>query len=164
MDALRAILALGMLGLLFAVTGLAQWLVLRHHIKRSGWWAPATFGGWTIGLVIIVLLLGLITALTPAWVDNLIRVFVLPLSLGPILGAVLGFFQWLVLRRQVPNGRRWVRASTVGVGIGFLPAAVLTVLNNWGLSILGNLSLLTLSLFGILYGWITGRAMLRLLK
>jgi hypothetical protein len=29
-----------------ACLGLAQWLVLRRHMRRSAWWIPASIGGW----------------------------------------------------------------------------------------------------------------------
>jgi hypothetical protein len=37
----------GVAGLLF---GGAQWLVLRDHVRRAGWWVPANAIGWAMGL------------------------------------------------------------------------------------------------------------------
>jgi len=31
-----------------AVLGLGQWLLLRHNVKRAGWWILATIVGWVI--------------------------------------------------------------------------------------------------------------------
>ncbi len=33
-----------------SVTGLAQWLVLRRHMYRAGWWILVSALGWTLGL------------------------------------------------------------------------------------------------------------------
>jgi hypothetical protein len=32
------------------VLSLAQWLVLRRYLNRSGWWIPANLAGWMLGL------------------------------------------------------------------------------------------------------------------
>ncbi|UCH59689.1 MAG: hypothetical protein JSV61_15940, partial [Anaerolineales bacterium] len=36
-----------------AVLSLAQWLVLRKHIQRAGWWMPANMLAWLAGMPII---------------------------------------------------------------------------------------------------------------
>jgi hypothetical protein len=47
-----------------AVVGLGQWLLLRRHVKRAGWWIPATALGWCIFVGAGV---GIITGATLAW-------------------------------------------------------------------------------------------------
>ncbi|RSM38156.1 hypothetical protein DMA12_34345 [Amycolatopsis balhimycina DSM 5908] len=43
--------AAGLLGLaLLCSIGFAQWLVLRHHIRRSARWIATTAGAWLLGL------------------------------------------------------------------------------------------------------------------
>ena len=32
-----------------AILGLAQWLILRHAMRRAGWWILASTVGWTFG-------------------------------------------------------------------------------------------------------------------
>lgn len=38
-----------------AVLGLAQWSVLCHYAKGSGWWVLANAGGWALGMPILFL-------------------------------------------------------------------------------------------------------------
>jgi hypothetical protein len=74
--------------------GAAQWLVLRRHLSRAGWWVPGTFLGWAVGLLVfagittplwrpgqsaavvtaIGVLGGLAMAATMAWVTGLVLV------------------------------------------------------------------------------------------
>ncbi|MEO8252723.1 MAG: hypothetical protein ABI578_09655 [Chloroflexota bacterium] len=39
--------------------GVAQWLILRRHVARAGWWVPANIVAWTVGWTIIRLAEGL---------------------------------------------------------------------------------------------------------
>jgi hypothetical protein len=32
------------------LTGLLQQRILRHHVRRSGWWVPASAAGWGLGM------------------------------------------------------------------------------------------------------------------
>jgi hypothetical protein len=59
-----------------AVVGTDQWLFLRRHFYRAGWWIPVSALGWTAGL----------TLLTD------------PLLVGTVAGAVTGIALELYLR------------------------------------------------------------------
>lgn len=89
-----------------AVTGLAQWLVLRRRLSGAGWWVLAT----AVGFATFGIAYGAIYAITGGAVSDAVGfaiVFVL-------VGAAAGTAQWLVLRRYVPRAGWWVPASTAG--------------------------------------------------
>ena len=55
-----------MAGMVFgATTGAAQWLILRHQVRWSGWWIVASVVGWTTGLTLLpgILLSGIMGGL-----------------------------------------------------------------------------------------------------
>ena len=42
-----------------ALVGLAQWVILRRHVKRAGWWIAATAGSWGLAFLSIAAGVGL---------------------------------------------------------------------------------------------------------
>lgn len=110
--------------------GLAQWLVLRRELKRTGMWVAATIAGYgSIG--ILPLIGGLwqpgwpdwaftlivngklhwLARVDPAWPDSLW----LPGAITPSLfGLVLGAAQWPVLRGRVRHAGWWIALSAAG--------------------------------------------------
>jgi uncharacterized integral membrane protein len=42
-----------------ALVGLAQWVILRRHVKQAGWWMAATAGSWGLAFVSIAAGVGL---------------------------------------------------------------------------------------------------------
>ena len=119
-----------------SMVGLMQWLYLREHVSRAGWWVLAS----TAGLAVVVGGFGWTTA---EGFDT--DVLDWELALG---GAVTGILQWLVLRGQVSRAGWWVLASTVG----------------WGLSMVGNLSEAPCLVGGVVLGAVTGVALVWLLR
>jgi hypothetical protein len=96
-------------------TGILQYGLLRRYMPRMGWWVLATAGGWSLGLVLIVL--GIFGVLTHFWgAETIYRswAFVLAFSL---LGLSIGFGQWLVLRRRLPRAGWWIGANVLGWGL-----------------------------------------------
>lgn len=95
------------------VIGLLQWLVLRAHMPRSGWWILAAAPGWALSWALVFAL---------PWA------FVLtsdppPFSwfvwLGGLAGGLAGgAAQWLVLQGSVRKAWRWVVFS-----MAYTPAA-----------------------------------------
>jgi hypothetical protein len=83
------------------VLGSMQALILRGHIKGSGQWVLASALGWAGGFLIGV---------EGAQWFGLSDVF-FGLVVGMVTGVSLGLFQWLILRRQVPNAGWWVPAN-----------------------------------------------------
>lgn len=112
--------------------GLAQWLVLRRQLKRSGMWVAATIAGYaSIGL--LPLLASIFQPRWLTWAQTLIingKMHWLARTAVPspdpdwlsaswpagavtltLFGAVLGLAQWLVLRGRVPHAGWWVAIS-----------------------------------------------------
>ena len=92
------------------VAGLGQWLVLRQLTRRASSWIWVTIAGWSLGWLIVASG-NIITADT--WAIPM-------LFAGAILGLVVGFAQWLVLRHLVYNAGWWIAASTFGWTIGLM--------------------------------------------
>jgi len=81
--------------------GLAQWVVLRKRIERSGWWILVSGVGWAAGR-------GLASLLFPA--QNTILI-------GAMIGAILGLAQWVVLRHRVVQSWWWIVVSALSWGL-----------------------------------------------
>jgi hypothetical protein len=94
-----------------ASVGTMQWLVLRRHICRAGWWVLASVLGMGLGFA-------LVRAVTPA----LSRVgggLAYGVVNGAAVGTLVGTMQWLVLRRPVSRAGWWVLVSALGMGVSF---------------------------------------------
>jgi len=89
-----------------AALGFAQWLVLRRYIENmaaQGWVLATAVGGFLelaiIGLAGLLPRLGMITLCSTVIVAG---------------GTVLGFVQWIVLRRYIQKAGWWVLANAIG--------------------------------------------------
>ena len=107
--------------------GVAQWLLLRRLLGIGPFWIA------TAPLASIAFIGIIISAPVTLWetVDS-----EAPATLAAvyaILGALLGFLQWLVLRRRVRAAWVWVAASVVGVAAGFAFALFTDLVNRSGL-------------------------------
>lgn len=107
------------------VVGTAQWLVLRGPLPTMRWrtWALATGAGafvaWTLGMVPSTALSfgeGSGRAAEPPLAAMLGLAFLMGLVLGP----VLGFAQWLVLRRFVGRAWLWMPANALAWAPGMV--------------------------------------------
>jgi hypothetical protein len=38
-----------------SILGAAQWLALRRHVPKAGWWIPANALAWMLGMVVVFL-------------------------------------------------------------------------------------------------------------
>lgn len=93
-ELLMIALALLMGLVLGPILGLPQWVVLRSHVKRAGWWIPANAAAWALGMVIIFQGAGNV----PEGGDTLSLVLFISLILliaGAVVGAVHG---WVLVR------------------------------------------------------------------
>lgn len=88
-----------------ATIGVAQWLVLRRLLPRTGWWVLATLIGYSIPMAFG----SLVSGLEPPWLAGM----VIFLEFGVILGAL----QWLVLRGRVDHAGWWIAISLAGWAI-----------------------------------------------
>jgi hypothetical protein len=86
-----------------ALFGIAQWLVLRRFVPRTGWAVLAASAGLWLGYVVGYEVLG----------------FPFDFILGPGLAAALsGLVQWFALRRQVAGAGWLVAAGAFGFMLG----------------------------------------------
>jgi hypothetical protein len=157
------------------VLGTAQWSVLRVPLPRMSWrtWAVATSAGaflaWLLGMIPSTVLSLVADSggadAAPAEPSKAV-VLGLAFSMGLVLGPVLGFAQWLVLRRFVSHAALWMPANgfawafgmvviftgidpAISSGFGFLTVAILA---------------LTLACAGAVVGAIHGLALVWLLR
>ncbi|MFN8511156.1 MAG: hypothetical protein U0841_00875 [Chloroflexia bacterium] len=151
--------------------GTAQWLVLRQPLPGIAWrtWAGATALGagvaWTCGMLPSTLMsIGEDAGQGAAAEPNALVVYALAFAMGLLLGPVLGFAQWLVLRRHVTGAGLWMPANALAWAFGMvLVFAGVSALFDHGISP-GSIILATLSLAatGAVVGGIHGLALVRL--
>jgi len=104
-DYLSTYILLLVLGLL---AGFLQYLLLRRHLPRMGWWIAATTLGLLLGLVGGRLLF----RTTQSTFDSMWFGI-----LGTVLiGGSMGLVQWLVLRQHVRHAAWWIPANVLGWG------------------------------------------------
>lgn len=151
--------------------GLAQaWLMHLAFpaVRRTVWWAATLLG------VLLAYALGwwpfnwFIN-----WLDNppphtllayshepsTLEWLLLVLGLGAAIGAALSFFQWLLLRRQVPRAGQWIGRNVEAWACGF-PLLLLALVLAYGLQSIGLVRLALVEailLVGMLVGAINGR-------
>jgi hypothetical protein len=100
LEAIPAVIEAGYTGVVVGgvLIGVLQALVLRKHVARAGRWVLASVGATAVvGMVIFGL--GLVSR-EAGWIWGV-----------SLFGTVVGTFQWLVLRRQVPRAGWWVPVS-----------------------------------------------------
>lgn len=110
------------------VVGTAQWSVLKNPLPLMRWrtWAVATavgaFAAWTLGMIpstVLSLGEGSGGGASPAEPSDAV-VFGLAFLMGLVLGPVLGFAQWLVLRQFVRRAALWMPANAVAWAFGMV--------------------------------------------
>lgn len=139
--------AVGVLGgvLFGAVVGVAQWLVLRRHIPRAGWWVLASTVGWFVALNVSGAL------------DRVLDWTLWYIS-GAVGGMAVGAAQWLVLRRRVARAGWWMLPTIAGGCTSWYSTLMLFEINVF----LGVVMVEFVS--GALYGAITGSVLVWLLQ
>lgn len=119
-------------GLVGAVLGTSQWVVLRRRIANARWWIPASAAGLGIGLAAGVVLVEQVgRTLTGGQVsvgsmDNATRALSMAV-VGLVSGVCLGAAQKLVLRSRSSQpgiGRGWLGMSTLGLGVALVAGSL----------------------------------------
>jgi hypothetical protein len=84
-----------------AILGGSQWLALRRHMPKAGWWITASALAWMLGMVVIFLGTTFIPAEGINWqVALLLLLFVV--AAGAVVGAVHGLVLiWLLRLRRL---------------------------------------------------------------
>jgi len=144
-----------------AVLGGMQAVYLRQLLARPIWWVVATVAGVGIGLAVGVVLIEQVGTLISGHRPHIVRVTpaLRALSfavLGLISGMILGFSQWLVLRRQRPTIQRWIPTTAFALALAF-PASSLIV-DAFAGGIASPVGLITFVLAsGLAFGALTSR-------
>jgi hypothetical protein len=153
-----------------ALVGLAQWLVLRRYIRGMKWpgWIIATATGQLLGgIVSVITVLGPVVFGVLGELPDVIGVtptqFLIGFLSGLVLGIVIGFLQWLVLRRYVRNAGTvwWIVGTALAQGVAAGVSAVVHM--DFGLGGLVTLFISRL-LFSAIVGAISGAVLIIILR
>jgi hypothetical protein len=112
--------------LLGIVIGGMQWLLLRKHVQKAGWWILATLGGWAVTLLVAARASVLLEITPEEFITNennagiALGIFVA----GLLLGIVTGVLQWLVIRTVHDKSPLWIMFSSVGWIVGLFTGSV----------------------------------------
>jgi hypothetical protein len=154
------------------IVGTAQWLVLRQPLPGITWptWAGATAAGagvaWTLGMLPSTLLsINQDAGQAPASEPGAVMAYALAFGMGLVLGPVLGFAQWLVLRRHVASAGLWMPANALAwaFGMPLIFVGVSAVFDRGGPGGIA-FAILSLVLTGAVVGGIHGLALVRLVR
>ncbi len=147
----------GMLG--GAVIGIAQSFALRKKFRGRAWWVFVNIVSW--GLLAITGI-GAIGWMAP-------KTQIIPLRIvygilnGTLAGGGIGFAQWLLLKRQIPQAWRWILAMSmawaIGLAIGWTFGGVLRLATGLFLG-----DVIGLGIAWSVVGGITGIALIILLR
>lgn len=102
------------------VVGIGQWLILRQHFEKAGWW-------------ILVTALG--TAMVMVGVAIITRVIAHPgivlIVMGAISGSVVATGQWLILRQHFGRAGWWILSTALGGCTGVLIVGAVLATGGW---------------------------------
>ncbi len=95
-----------------ALVGVCQWLVLRRHVRRAGWWVLANIAGWVIGnqwgiyiwAYAISFTVGIVfnPGRDPASMASLVSTIAYPAAIGVIAGSITGIaLVWLLRQPHI---------------------------------------------------------------
>lgn len=152
------------------VVGLMQWCVLRRYLPdmRGLGWTLATVLGQLVGMIlaiIVAVMLGpriyLAFASSAETIGGPIAQSANSFVNGAVVGMIIGFAQWLLLRRYLQAASWWVSTTAVAMAL----SSVVSVL--W-LPSIGSGGLvawpLTMSVTGVIVGAVTGITLVGLLR
>jgi len=134
--------------------GVAQWLVLRQFLTDCRDWmfnlTASWVAGYAIGLLVVDLFAGSFSGLLISYL---------------LFGLIVAFFQWPVLRREMPQILPWILANVIGWTLGALASQLaLTVI--FASQPAGPLAvtLLNAAITGLIAGAITGLALVYIIR
>ncbi|MEA5480283.1 hypothetical protein VB774_21840 [Pseudanabaena galeata UHCC 0370] len=129
---------------------IAQSVVLRDRFTKEGWWLPLTLCGWTVGLMIIFFVPSL------SWRSqgqNLPSPSILMIDFA-IIGVTVGICQWQLLKSFRAAGL-WLFASPLALSLSTLGLYY---------GYMSKSTILASALQGLIYGAITGLAIIKVLR
>lgn len=111
-----------------AAVGVGQWLALRRpfsDISLRSWWVATTLGAlaaWSLGMIpstLMSLRADAAETVAPSAMPD-VALMALAAGMGVVLGPILAFPQWVVLRRHVQRAWIWIPANAAAWGIGMV--------------------------------------------
>jgi hypothetical protein len=148
-------------GIVGAVFGTSQWVLLRRRLENARWWIPASAFGLGIGLAAgIVLVEQVGRAVTGGQIN--VRMLSVPVRAGSmavvglVSGLALGTAQWWVLRRHPRTARAWLWTSTLAFTLSLFASSLLADLVLGGLTKVPGFAGFVLAA-GLLAGALTAR-------
>lgn len=84
-----------------SILGAPQWLALRRHLPKAGWWVPANALAWMLGMVMVFIGMSFIPAQGITWPVALVLLLCV-VAAGAVVGAVHGLVLiWLLYQRHL---------------------------------------------------------------
>ncbi|MDE5079178.1 MAG: hypothetical protein O4751_13250, partial [Trichodesmium sp. St2_bin6] len=152
-----------------AVVGSFQWWVIRKRLSQARWWILAT-------ALASAILFSTAEVLSNAVSDVVSNTVIQGVVISSLIGLVIGSAQWLVLRKQLSQSHWWILASVLGItatlfaifyyslfAIFYYSLFAIVYSSRFELGLLKTF-ISFLSIFGIIYGVITGFALVWLLR
>jgi len=151
--AIQTVFSLVFLGIMFAVygffLGLGQWIILNLRVPTTRYWFWLSSLGW-----------GIIGCRSSVGIYPDLSAIAAAILFGGSSGFIVGFTQWLVLRRMVTSAGWWPGISAIGYTIGYaLPAWI-----NLHEIVVGDELFLAIELGQIIAIAITGLGLLWMVK
>ena len=88
-----------------SILGAPQWLALRPHLPKAGWWVLANALAWAVGMVVIFIGTSFIPASGMTWSLALLLLFFVAAA-GTLVGAIHGLFLiWMLQQREQAEKR-----------------------------------------------------------
>lgn len=131
--------------LVSATAAAGQWLLLKRYLPKVRWWVTLSAIGGGIG-AFFVLMIGLVIGLSLAILIANTTIFDQLTSEHPMLGvtamiatlivasiaqgALVGLFQWMILRGKVRRAELWIAASALGALVAGIVTAITPSLAN----------------------------------
>ncbi|PLZ91314.1 hypothetical protein CEN44_08855 [Fischerella muscicola CCMEE 5323] len=123
------------------VTGTIQWLILRSHFSKAGWWVLAT----TVGLGVGYFLGGMVTTINA-------------MTFNTIGYSIAGIMQWFILRKHFSKSGWWVLSAIFGGALVGITYSVTPFSSNLTIAFIYG------AFCGTLYGALTATVLVWLFK
>jgi len=93
-----------------------QYALLRRYLTKMGWWILTSGVGWLLSVTMVIyfdlVFMQKFGLNLTFWNINLKWTIFLS-----VMGALIGLFQWFLLRRRLPKAGWWILASILGWGL-----------------------------------------------
>lgn len=84
-----------------SILGVPQWLVLRRHLPKAGWWVPANALAWMVGMVVVFVGINFIQS-EGSTISMALMLLLFLFAAGAAVGAVHGLVLiWLLRSRSL---------------------------------------------------------------